>query len=115
MTNSTGDQRHGMAGTHAPSEAEPGNDVRRRDSRPSNAMNDARSERLANPEVSSFAPPAAGEVGDYMDNGEASGGMPEGGSPREDPSRTDDRFQGPKTTEANRRMSHSGSPDQGTH
>ena len=66
---------------------------------------------------STLAAPAAGEVGDYADLEEPSGGMAQGGthSNRELHARDKGPDQGPKTQAANRRMSQSGSPDQGTH
>jgi hypothetical protein len=65
---------------------------------------------------SALAPPAAGEVGDYADEGEALGG--DGGQQGRDhtnrPHRTEAlRGQGRLTRELNRRQVKSGSPDQG--
>jgi hypothetical protein len=66
----------------------------------------------------SLAPPAAGEVADVMDEGDALGdpGLQQGGSHADRPVRTEAaRGQGPKTEGASRRMARSGSPDQGSH
>ena len=65
-----------------------------------------------------LAAPAAGEVADYMDEGEALGddGVQQGSTHNNRPVRTEAaRGQGPKTREANREMTRSGSSDQGTH
>jgi hypothetical protein len=62
---------------------------------------------------STLAPPAAGEVGDYMDEGEALGvgDMQQGGDRATRPTRTEaQRGQGRKTRAANRRIFKSGSP-----
>jgi hypothetical protein len=56
---------------------------------------------------SSLAPPAAGEVADYMDEGDALGddGVQQGSTHANRPVRTEaDRGQGPKTRKANRRI-----------
>jgi hypothetical protein len=61
-----------------------------------------------------LATPAAGEVADYMDEGEDLGGaaVQQGGTHTRRPIATEAaRGQGPKTTEANRAMSRGGSPD----
>ncbi|MBV9511055.1 MAG: hypothetical protein JO303_12320 [Caulobacteraceae bacterium] len=53
------------------------------------------------------APPAAGEVADYMDEGEAlsTGGVQQGGDRRDRPARTEAaRGQGAKTREANHNL-----------
>ena len=71
--------------------------------------------RLKSSEVAGLAPPAAGEVGDYDDDGEASGGMQQGADRTRRPEKDAARGQGPKTLAENRRMVRSGSPDQGTH
>jgi hypothetical protein len=66
----------------------------------------------------SLAAPAAGEVADYMDEGDALGdaGLQQGSTHNNRPVRTEAaRGQGAKTTAANRQMARSGSPDQGTH
>jgi hypothetical protein len=55
----------------------------------------------------SLAPPAAGEVADYMDEGDALGddGLQQGATHANRPIRTEaDRGQGPKTRAANRRI-----------
>ena len=65
-----------------------------------------------------LAAPAAGEVADYMDEGEALGddGVQQGSTHNNRPVRTEAaRGQGPKTRDANREMTRSGSSDQGTH
>ncbi len=67
---------------------------------------------------STLAAPAAGEVADAMEEGEAldDAGVQQGGTHANRPVHTGaERGQGPKTVAANRRMSRSGSPDQGTH
>lgn len=63
---------------------------------------------------STLAPPAAGEVGDFMDEGDALGAddVQQGGTNRNRPHRTevmDD--QGPKTIEGNQERLKSGSAD----
>lgn len=63
-----------------------------------------------------LAPPAAGEVGDYADEGEALGvdGGQQGRDHTNRPHRTEAlRGQGRLTRELNRRQVKSGSPDQG--
>ena len=62
-----------------------------------------------------LAAPAAGEVGDYADLSDPSGGMAQGGDRTNRNAHAHQEAQGPKTREANRRMAASGSPDQGTH
>lgn len=71
---------------------------------------------------STLAAPAAGEVGDYADldaEDDALGGGAQQGRTHNDRERHAQHEipdgHGPKTTEANREMSRSGSPDQGTH
>ncbi len=61
-----------------------------------------------------LAPPASGEVTEFFDEGEPSGGMHQGADRTRRPEH-DTRHQGPKTREANVRMTRSGSPDQGSH
>lgn len=64
----------------------------------------------------SLAPPAAGEVADDMDEGEALGdaGVQQGATHNNRPVRTEAaRGQGQKTTAASRDMASSGSSDQG--
>ena len=63
----------------------------------------------------SLAAPAAGEVGDYADLDEPSGGMAQGRTNTNREAHAHRPEQGPKTQKANRDMSGSGSPDQGTH
>jgi hypothetical protein len=66
----------------------------------------------------SLAAPAAGEVADYMDEGDALGdpGVQQGSTHNNRPVRTEaSRSQGATTREANRHLANSGSPDQGTH
>ena len=66
---------------------------------------------------SSLAAPAAGEVSDYADDGDALGssGLQQGGNHTRRPHVTEvKRGQGPKTLAANRRLVKSGSPDQST-
>lgn len=63
---------------------------------------------------STVAGPAAGELGDYADLDEPSGGMAQGRTHNNREAHADHQHQGPKTQEANRRMSGSGSSDQGT-
>jgi hypothetical protein len=63
---------------------------------------------------STLAPPAAGEVADYMDEGDALGAddMQLGGTNRNRPRDTDrDSGQGPQTRAANRERVRSGSAD----
>lgn len=65
---------------------------------------------------STLAAPAAGEMADYMDEGDAldEPGVQQGGTHANRPARTEaERGQGPKTLAANRKMSGSGSPEQG--
>jgi hypothetical protein len=64
---------------------------------------------------STLAPPASGEMGDYADEDQPSGGAQQGGDRTRVSEKDDVLPQGPKTREANRRMAGSGSPDQGTH
>lgn len=64
---------------------------------------------------STLAAPAAGEIGDYADLDEPSGGMAQGRTHNDRELHAHDRHQGPKTQDANRRMAGSGSSDQGTH
>ena len=63
----------------------------------------------------SMAAPAAGEVGDYADLDEPSGGMAQGRTHTNREAHAHHDEQGPKTQAANKAMSSSGSPDQGTH
>ena len=111
------DSRDGMIGEGAPSQARSGNDVEQEGGGPSTALNQTahESRTFKNPEVDSLSAPAAGEVGDYLDDDLASGGAQQGMSPRNDPDRGDHYDQGPKTRDKNREMSRTGSPDQGTH
>ena len=79
---------------------------------------EARSYAAADYADATLAAPAAGEVAQYMDEGEALGdaGAQQGSTHNNRPVRTEAaRGQGPKTLAANRRMASSGSPDQGTH
>jgi hypothetical protein len=65
-----------------------------------------------------LAAPAAGEVADYMDEGEALGdaGLQQGSTHNNRPVRTEAATgQGAKTTAANRELASKGSSDQGTH
>lgn len=66
-----------------------------------------------------LAGPAAGEVGDYADEGEeidhSLGEVQEGGNHRDRNLHAHDDEQGSKTRAANRVLSKSGSSDQGTH
>ncbi len=67
---------------------------------------------------STLAAPAAGEMADYADDGDALGmdDLQQGGSHSRRPVRTEaSNGQGPKTLRATRKMVKSGSPDQGTH
>lgn len=67
---------------------------------------------------STLAAPAAGEMADYADDGDALAmdDLQQGGSHSRRPVRTEaNNGQGPKTLRANRKMVKSGSPDQGTH
>lgn len=66
-------------------------------------------------EVNSLSPPAAGEMSAYGDEGEPSGGAQQGQVPTRSPEKDADHPQGAKTTQANREMARTGSPDQGTH
>lgn len=64
-----------------------------------------------------LAAPAAGEMSDYADEGDALGmdDVQQGGDNTRRPVGVEARNgQGPKTRAANRRMTKSGSPDQGT-
>ena len=63
----------------------------------------------------SLAAPAAGEVGDYADLDEPSGGMAQGRTNTNREAHAHSREQGPKTQAANREQAGGGSPDQGTH
>ena len=94
---------------------------------PAEAPNDpARDEHASiRPEPSSYAAadvrdstvagPAAGELGDYADLDEPSGGMAQGQTHTNREAHAHQRSQGPKTLAANRKLAGSGSPDQGTH
>jgi len=62
-----------------------------------------------------LAPPAAGEVTDFFDEGEPSGGAQQGATRTRVPEYDATRGQGPKTGRMNRKLVKSGSPDQGTH
>lgn len=76
-----------------------------------------RSYAAPNVSDSTLAAPAAGEMADYADDGDALGldDMQQGGSHTRRPVRTEAKGgQGPKTMRANRKMVKSGSPDQGT-
>ena len=64
---------------------------------------------------STVAAPAAGEMGDYADLDEPSGGMAQGRTHTDREAHARDPEQGPKTRAANKAMASSGSPDQGTH
>jgi hypothetical protein len=73
------------------------------------------------PEPRSYAaadvPDSTGEMADYADDGDALGldDVQQGGSHSRRPVATEARSgQGPKTLRANRKMTKSGSPDQGT-
>ena len=64
-----------------------------------------------------LAAPAAGEVGDYAeleDDDALGGGAQQGRTHNDREGHAREQGQGPKTTKANREMSRSGSPDQGT-
>ena len=64
-----------------------------------------------------LAAPAAGEVGDYgelEDDDALGGGAQQGRTHNDRECHAHDQGQGPKTTQANRDLSRSGSPDQGT-
>jgi hypothetical protein len=66
---------------------------------------------------STLAAPAAGEMADYADEGDALGmeNVQQGASHTRWPVTTEAKSgQGPKTRAANRKMTKSGSPDQGT-
>ena len=64
---------------------------------------------------STVAGPAAGELGEYADLEEPSGGMAQGRTHTNREAHARDPEQGPKTRAANKAMAASGSPDQGTH
>ena len=64
---------------------------------------------------STVAAPAAGELGDYADLEEPSGGMQQGRTHTKREAHAGEQGQGPKTRAANKAMASSGSPDQGTH
>lgn len=79
---------------------------------------EARSYAAASYTDASLAAPAAGEVAEYMDEGDALGddGVQQGSTHNNRPVRTEaDRGQGQKTVKANRAAARSGSSDQGTH
>lgn len=78
------------------------------------ARAEPRSYTAADVRDSTLAAPAAGEVGDYADLDEPSGGMAQGRTHTNRETHAQDQGQGPKTRAANREMSGSGSPDQGT-
>lgn len=63
-----------------------------------------------------LAPPAAGEMSDYADDGDDLGGaaVQQGGDRGDRPRKTEADFgQGPKTLAANRRLARGGGSDQG--
>ena len=62
----------------------------------------------------SLAPPAAGEVTDFFDEGEPSGGAQQGATRTRVPEYDAAVGQGRKTGEMKRRLVKSGSPDQST-
>lgn len=111
-----GEGRGGMIGEADNSAGRGGGDVERGGAGPSAGLDDANEERsFRNPEVGSLSPPAAGEVDDYADEGEPSGGMQQGADRTRFPEKDAAQPQGPKTTRINRERAQSGSPDQGTH
>ncbi len=61
----------------------------------------------------SLAAPAAGEMGDYADLDDPSGGMAQGRTNNDRERHAHTPEQGPKTQAANRDMAAHGSPDQG--
>lgn len=63
----------------------------------------------------SLAAPAAGELSDYADLDEPSGGMAQGRTHNDREKHAHTPEQGPKTQAANKAMASKGSPDQGTH
>ena len=79
------------------------------------ARPEARSYTAPDVRDASLSAPAAGEVGDYADLDEPSGGMAQGRTNSNREAHAQDQGQGPKTQAANRAQSGSGSPDQGTH
>jgi len=62
-----------------------------------------------------LAPPAAGEMTDFFDEGDPSGGAQQGANRTRVPEYDARRPQGPKTGRMNGKLTRSGSPDQGTH
>jgi hypothetical protein len=94
----------------------PGND--RAESQHRSARPEPRAYAAPDVSDSTLAAPAAGEMADYADDGDALGmdDVQQGGNHTRRPVRTEAKgSQGPKTLRANRRMVKSGSPDQGTH
>jgi hypothetical protein len=87
----------------------PGDHAREEDRRP-----EPRSYAAPDVADSTLAPPAAGEMGDYADEGDASGGMQQGADRTRRGEKDAEYPQGPKTQAAQRRMMDSGSKDQGT-
>ena len=93
----------------------PGDQTKAGKSRPDDAR-PPEPNSYAAPEVaeSTLAPPAAGEVADYMDDGDALGAddVQLGGTNRNRPADTEtDRGQGPKTRAANRNIVRNGTAD----
>lgn len=78
------------------------------------AQDEARSYAAPDFRDATLAAPAAGEVGDYADLDEPSGGMQQGRNHRNWEAHAHDGQQGPKTQQANRDRASGGSPDQGT-
>lgn len=76
---------------------------------------EARSYTASDYRDASMAAPAAGEMGDYADLEEPSGGMAQGRTHANREAHARDQGQGPKTVRANREMSRGGASDQGTH
>ena len=79
------------------------------------AHGEAKSYAAADFRDSSLAAPAAGEVGDYADLDEPSGGMAQGRTNTNREAHAHRPEQGPKTAAANKAQAGTGSPDQGTH
>lgn len=97
---------------NAATEPEAPNDGRE-DARAAHA--EARSYAAPDVRDGTLAGPAAGEVGDYADLDEPSGGMAQGRDRTNREAHAHTEGQGPKTTAANRAAAGSGTPDQGAH
>jgi hypothetical protein len=97
---------------NAATEPQPPNDQARGQNRAVHP--EARSYAAKDWEDASLATPAAGEVGDYADEGAPSGGAQQGSDRRNIPEKNAQQSQGAKTQAEQRRLMDTGSPDQGT-